>query len=209
MLTTGALALHSSSMFLKISVCKTRKFLTRTIQSVKSFFNEATYQRLPKTPLMPFSCVGRHGLDKTLSQSYRELDKFYTDFTNLQILDNTSSTILQGSRHASVACSEDYDQNKKRIVRKRIGEVQTVSKTCKSVVTREERRCLVAKKLKELECMDMSNVENVMDFEEVLHYYTHLTSPVYMEIFDKFFVNIHADLFKQFSRQRLTVRPAT
>lgn len=201
-------------MFLKISISNTKKFLTRTIQNVKSFFNKTTYQRLPKTPpVIPFSCVCRHGLDKTLSQSYRELDKFYTDFTNLQMLDNrhdskktgndnTSSTSIKSSTHASVACSEDCDQKNKRIVSQIIGE-KTVSSTCKSVVTREERRCLVARKLKDLESMDLSNVENAMDIEEVLHYYTHLTSPVYLEIFDQFFVNIYSDLFKQFSQSHL------
>ncbi|KAL8094078.1 hypothetical protein AgCh_035814 [Apium graveolens] len=195
-------------MFLKNSISNTRKFLTRTIHSVKSFFNEATYQKLPKTPpLMPFSCVSRQGLDKTLSQSYRELDKFYTDFTNLQILDNrhdskktgydnTSSTSIKGLGHASVARNEDYNQ-KKKIVSK-ISEEERLSSTCKSVVTREERRCLVARKLKQLEGMDLSNVENAMDIQEVLHYYTHLTSPVYMEIFDQFFVIIYSDLLKQF-----------
>ncbi|KAK1354752.1 hypothetical protein POM88_048008 [Heracleum sosnowskyi] len=200
-------------MFLKISLSNTRKFLTRTIQSVKSFFHEATYQRLPKTPpVMPFSCIGRHGLDKTLSQSYRELDKFYTDFTNLYDSkktgnENTSSTCIKGFGHASLARSEDCDQMEECTrddqKKKRIGE-ETLPNTCKSVVTREERRCLVARKLKELEGMDLSNVENAMDIEEVLHYYSHLTSPVYLEIFDQFFVNIYADLFKHFSRQRLS-----
>lgn len=187
-----------------------------------SFFSEATYQRLPKTPPhVPLSCIGRLGLGKTLSQSYRELDKFYTDFANLQSIDNphdskktgnknTSSTYMKGFGHASVAFSEDYDQveectrdvqKKKRIVSQTIGE-ETLSNTCKSVVTREERRCLVARKLKELEGMELSNVENAMDIEEALHYYSHLTSPVYMEIFDQFFVNIYADLFKKFSRQQ-------
>lgn len=217
-------------MFLKSSLSNSRKFLTRTKQSVKSFFNEATYQRLPKTPpLMPFSCICRCGLDKTLSQSYRELDKFYTDFTNLQIIDNwhdsmktgnenaSSASIkgvnqipssTKGSRHASIACREDYDQvekclkednKKKRIVSEKFGE-ETLSNTCKSVVLREERRCLVARKLKQLEGMNFSDVENALDIEEVLHYYPHLNSPVYIEIFDKFFMNIYADLFKQFSR---------
>ena len=46
---------------------------------------------------------------------------------------------------------------------------------------------MVEQKLRELEMLDMNNVEYVLDIEEVLHYYSRLTCPAYLEIVDKFF----------------------
>jgi hypothetical protein len=51
----------------------------------------------------------------------------------------------------------------------------------------------VAQKLKELEMMDVSNVEHVLDVEEVLHYYSRLTCPAYLDIVDKFFMDMYAE----------------
>ncbi|CAK7334982.1 unnamed protein product [Dovyalis caffra] len=62
-------------------------------------------------------------------------------------------------------------------------------------ITSEGRSFLVAQKLKELEMMDVSNVEHVLDIEEVLHYYSRLTCPAYLDIVDKFFMNMYAEFF--------------
>ncbi|GKE37578.1 hypothetical protein Tco_1460983 [Tanacetum coccineum] len=56
-------------------------------------------------------------------------------------------------------------------------------------------KCLVTRKLKELEMMDRNNVDLVLDIEEVLHYYSRLTCPVYREIMDKFFVEMYSGTF--------------
>ncbi|KAJ6401756.1 hypothetical protein OIU84_013927 [Salix udensis] len=60
-------------------------------------------------------------------------------------------------------------------------------------ITAEGRSFLVAQKLKELEKMDVSNVEHVLDIEEVLHYYSRLTCPAYRDIVDKFFMDMYAE----------------
>ncbi|KAI5556865.1 hypothetical protein BDE02_18G063600 [Populus trichocarpa] len=60
-------------------------------------------------------------------------------------------------------------------------------------ITCEGRSFLVAQKLKELEMMDVSNVEHVLDVEEVLHYYSRLTCPAYLDIVDKFFMDMYAE----------------
>ena len=60
-------------------------------------------------------------------------------------------------------------------------------------ITGEGRSFLVAQKLKELEMMDVSNVEHVLDIEEVLHYYSRLTCPAYLDIVDKFFMDMYAE----------------
>lgn len=60
---------------------------------------------------------------------------------------------------------------------------------------REARSGLIAQKLKELEKMDMSNIDHVLDIEEVLHYYSLLTCPAYVEIVDKFFTEMYGEFF--------------
>ncbi|MED6133934.1 hypothetical protein PIB30_032734 [Stylosanthes scabra] len=52
----------------------------------------------------------------------------------------------------------------------------------------------LAKKMKELEMMmDTGDVEHVLDIEEALHYYSRLKSPVYLDIVDKFFMDMHTE----------------
>jgi hypothetical protein len=57
----------------------------------------------------------------------------------------------------------------------------------------KERRYMVEEKLKELEMLDINNVDYVMDIEEVLHYYSRLTCPAYVEIVDRFFMEMYSD----------------
>ncbi|OMO58005.1 hypothetical protein COLO4_34929 [Corchorus olitorius] len=58
---------------------------------------------------------------------------------------------------------------------------------------REAKSLAVAQKLKEMEMMDMSNVDHVLDIEEVLHYYSRLTCPAYLDIVDKFFMDLYTE----------------
>lgn len=58
---------------------------------------------------------------------------------------------------------------------------------------RERRLCLVAEKLKELELIAEGAADHKMDVEEVLHYYSRLTCPAYLDIVDKFFTEMCAE----------------
>lgn len=51
----------------------------------------------------------------------------------------------------------------------------------------------LAQKMKELEMMDVSDMEHVLDVEEALHYYSRLKSPVYLSIVDKFFMDMYSE----------------
>lgn len=51
----------------------------------------------------------------------------------------------------------------------------------------------LALKMKELEMNDSGDVEQVLDIEEALHYYSRLKSPVYLDIVDKFFTDMHSE----------------
>lgn len=62
--------------------------------------------------------------------------------------------------------------------------------------TRDQGRSwLLAQKLKELEMMDVSNVDHVLDIEEVRHYYSRLTCPAYLDIVEKFFMDMYTEFF--------------
>ncbi|THF98979.1 hypothetical protein TEA_022301 [Camellia sinensis var. sinensis] len=50
---------------------------------------------------------------------------------------------------------------------------------------------MLAEKIRELEMMDMNDVDHVLDIEEVLHNYSRLTCPVYLDIVDNFFVDMY------------------
>jgi len=55
----------------------------------------------------------------------------------------------------------------------------------------------LAQKMKELEMMNTGDVEHELDIEEALHYYSRLTSPVYLDIVDKFFTDMHTEFSVQ------------
>ncbi|KAL8102408.1 uncharacterized protein LOC141679167 [Apium graveolens] len=179
--------------FIRSSLSSTRKLFQRTIQSVKSLFSakKATYQRLPKLPpFKSFSC-----------QSSRELDRFYSEFTNQwdnetgmqdNVVEVSSTSQLEELR-------DDHNSNDEKKDSRLIADEETLEK---DVI---ERRWLVTEKLKDLEMIDSNNLDNVQDIEEVLHLYSRLTCPVYIEMLDKFVVDIYADIFnlKASSRSRL------
>lgn len=52
---------------------------------------------------------------------------------------------------------------------------------------------ILAKRMKEFEMVDTGDVEQVLDVEEALHYYSRLKSPVYLDIVDKFFLDMYSD----------------
>ncbi|KAJ8749798.1 hypothetical protein K2173_013201 [Erythroxylum novogranatense] len=70
---------------------------------------------------------------------------------------------------------------------------------------REGRIWWVAQKIKELEMMDVSNVDHILDVEEVLHYYSRLTCSAYLEIVDRFLM----DMYAEFSGPPAAVTPST
>lgn len=51
----------------------------------------------------------------------------------------------------------------------------------------------LAQKMKEFEMLDSGDVDHVLDIEEALHYYSRLTSPVYLDIVDQFFTDMHSE----------------
>ncbi|GMP59895.1 hypothetical protein CsSME_00022981 [Camellia sinensis var. sinensis] len=199
-------------MMLRASISNTKKFFQKTLKSFKSFLS-SDYQRLPKSP--PFNPFP--------TQSNQELDKFYIDFTDRWDSDNdkakakkrkkkkekemnlpranSEKEVFSGSltkiaksgskKNREEEMVEEKDKNKRLVCEgKRKEEYLTSCSNGK----KEVRTCLVAQKIKELEMVDKSNIEHVLDIEEVLHYYSRLTCPAYVDIVDKFFMDMYAEL---------------
>ncbi|KAG4999215.1 hypothetical protein JHK82_020389 [Glycine max] len=193
----------------------TKKFFQRTLENYKSCFSPG-YQKLPKTPQhnqfsssVAAPCV-LDDMDINNNPSYKELEKFYSDFTGQwdsvkekgrprrsknkgQEVRNESFVSLNNARsHDQIEKSEECDKNKNNIGLTHHSEKQKLNymKDRKGNGNR-----MVEKKLRELEMLDMSDVDYVLDIEEVLHYYSRLTCPVYLQIVDKFFMEMCSEFF--------------
>ncbi|KAF8393365.1 hypothetical protein HHK36_021608 [Tetracentron sinense] len=196
-------------MLLRNSISHTKKFFRKTLQNFKSFIYGG-YQKLPKTPpFNPFSCGG----DMNIHQSFRELDNFYTDFSNRweSVEDKSKKRNKNKIMSAKQSMEEDAYEGSfmkfakwspvksKLEVRREEGkkmrsthEGGSEGESCSHCV-REGRSYLVTQKLKELEMMDANNMDHVLDIEEVLHYYSRLTCPVYVDIVNKFFMEMYSE----------------
>lgn len=171
-----------------------------------------------------YSTVGID-MNAQTSFNNKGLDKFYNDFNNQwdpdkekakkrnrkQMISSSSSSKQENNelhgnfmkfskvspvKNYQIQRREDYIYNHNKV--KSIYEGKRSSRQDESSKhnTRDQGRSyLVAQKLKELEMMDISNVDHVLDIEEVLHYYSRLTCPAYLDIVDKFFMDMYAEFF--------------
>ncbi|XP_076936753.1 uncharacterized protein LOC143604034 [Bidens hawaiensis] len=119
----------------------------------------------------------------------QHLDTFYKEFCEQWDTDNTNTT------NESLKLSQQHDvesnQDHKPIVNISIDEQKDVG--CSKHVDSVNQTNTLEKKMKELEMMDVKDEEHVMDIEEVIHYYSLLTSPMYQDLVDKFFTYMYSD----------------
>lgn len=183
-------------MLLRTSISKYKKFFQNTLNNFKSLFSRS-YQKIPKTPPHNHS-------------SYNDLEKFYSDFTEKwdsekgkskkrrknKVMLSSSTTKQEEELHVHnhnenlVALNNAKEKNEMEKSEELDGE------QCKQDSSSMfNSKSMVEKKLKELEMLEMSNVDYILDIEEVLHYYSRLTCPSYLEIVDKFFVEMYSEFF--------------
>lgn len=153
--------------------------------------------------------------------SYEDLEKFYDSFTQQWDSQNEKARKGSSNKKKTVLSSssptrqeaEVYDrrlvnaspvQKKKekkhdQMDQKREENVNQNNKRMMMMISQhqrgKERNWIVEKKLRELEMLDKGNVDHVMDIEEVLHYYSRLTCPAYLEIVEKFFTEMYSEFF--------------
>ncbi|KAG8379952.1 hypothetical protein BUALT_Bualt07G0143100 [Buddleja alternifolia] len=159
---------------IKQTFYKTKKFFHKTLRNLKLFLLEG-YQKLPKTP------TSNPMFSSSLDHLYRNLPEQWE--CNEPPKEQTKRD-EQCSNSTDCGVLEGVKQEKK-------------ARKCNERKQEEFSSGLLAanalaQKMKELEMMDVNDVDHVLDVEEVLHYYSRLTCPAYQEIVDKFFMDMHS-----------------
>ncbi|CAI9100322.1 OLC1v1037295C1 [Oldenlandia corymbosa var. corymbosa] len=199
-------------MILRATLSNTKKFFQKSVENFKSFLSGG-YQRLPKSsPCHSFPCGGGaggagggsihdHHHQVKYSRTYEELGKFKTECLNDQQANKLGSRTASKKKDAFKAAEihqadqSKENQRKKKIVYEGKRFYQDYARpTNRMLKEKEKSTYLVAKKLKDLEMLDNGNVEHVLDIEEVLHYYSRLTLPAYVDIVDQFFTDMYSEL---------------
>ncbi|KAM7475972.1 hypothetical protein LguiB_023215 [Lonicera macranthoides] len=186
-------------MFLRKTIHKTKNFFQNSLQNLKSFLFGG-YQKLPKAhPLIPFS------ISSTNNQKMQHLDNFYREFS--EHWDSNSNKVVQKKKKNIMSMNEarGYIASNGNFVNY---EMQNAVKDTQEEIAREEnnnlgsylrstsssgRGYVFVEKMKELEMMDVNDVDHVLDIEEILHYYSRLTCPVYVDLVDTFFMDMYSE----------------
>ncbi|KAI3754254.1 hypothetical protein L1987_54033 [Smallanthus sonchifolius] len=162
---------------------RTKKFFKKSIQTLKTYFSEG-YERLPKTP----SYNGRHNTGFNLENIYSKFVDEWEATQHVMTISNEKNTNSLKHKKPSMMISYHEDNKNKQ-------QKHEDTSSRESSREREETRCLVAKRLKELEILDRNNVDHIHDIQEVLHIYSRLTCPTYCEIIEKFFMEMYSEVF--------------
>ncbi|AES68013.1 hypothetical protein MtrunA17_Chr2g0331751 [Medicago truncatula] len=180
-------------MLLRKTICKTRFLLKKTLKNFKCFIFGG-YQKLPRSlSFNPF--LGR---SSNSARTYTS-DQFYNEFYD--ILQSDLNRINRNGEISMNVSREKTMEDAASIEKKHVSFVKQISpengvKEKKDKGNKKNDSCVneLALKMKELEMNDSGDVEQVLDIEEALHYYSRLKSPIYLDIVDKFFTDMHSEL---------------
>ncbi|XP_060675983.1 uncharacterized protein LOC132805136 [Ziziphus jujuba] len=191
-------------MLIKETINKRKNFFHKTLQNLKSFFLGG-YQKLPKSlSFNPFSCAsgklknykGDHYYTDFYDEWESHLDKLSkrdgndtTASKDVMKEENTSGGNIIFPEPSPVKTKQEGGlKEKKKIGGSNLGKVKE-----SNAQKMNSGGYALAQKMKELEIMDAGDVEQVLDIEEALHYYSRLKSPVYVDIVDKFFMDMYSE----------------
>ncbi|KAK4269397.1 hypothetical protein QN277_022558 [Acacia crassicarpa] len=201
-------------MVLRKTIGKAKVLFHKTLRNFKSFMCGG-HQRLPRS--LSFNPFITCSSSSSYRRTYTRRDQFYNEFydhlqSDLSMIKRVDSDVLSGSKeppeeeeeHAS--CTGNFMSFSKQSEQKNKHEGKVKQKTNGSYQIGKNKNLshdqhkknggaqVLAQKMKELEMIDAGDVEQVLDIEEALHYYSRLTSPVYLDIVDKFFLNMHSEV---------------
>ncbi|KAJ4843568.1 hypothetical protein Tsubulata_040937 [Turnera subulata] len=186
-------------MQLRDSIQKAKIFFHKNLQNLRTLLLGG-YEKLPKpTSFKPFSCSSKgHSSNHQTDRYYADIcDEWQCDLEKAMKGNNGSSIVSKpaaGDAEASDASSMKLVKSplKKKEERVKEEKNKTGSQLKKGEPCSKSMNEL-ARKMKELEMMDVSDVEHVLDVEEALHYYSRLKSPAYVDIVDNFFLNMYSE----------------
>lgn len=188
-------------MFLRRSIQKTKNFFHKRMRNLKSLLVSG-YHKLPTAP--SFNAVPRK--TQQLDNLYRDISEEWEPDHDDELMDIKKNNIM-----AKSATSEGNVSHRSSITShaEQSSVVKTTSQEEKKTASWHEQRkrgCffiesgsgkergyILVEKMKELEMMDEYDMDHVLDVEEVLHHYSRLTCPVYLDIVDKFFTDMYSE----------------
>ncbi|KAI4387408.1 hypothetical protein MLD38_005245 [Melastoma candidum] len=156
----------------------TRGFFHQTLRNFTKLLSGG-YRKIPKpSTLRPFSCGSFRERGTKLPS---KMDHFYRADWQLGFEPNSAMAEEESVKKRAQA------EKDAKVAEKR--ERQGVGGSGRRATEELE----LARKMKEMEMADAGDMEQVLDIEEALHYYSRLKSPVYMEIVDRFFMDMYDD----------------
>ncbi|XP_022954247.1 uncharacterized protein LOC111456559 [Cucurbita moschata] len=187
-------------MLLKETILKTSNLFHKTLGNFKCLFSKG-FQKLQKpTCLITFSC------SKRKPQHTHPTDRLYIDFYDewQSPLQKSAKRSIDGGS-VMMTAKQNMKQEDTNVAKQsppRSRQEKAVKEKKKpgrchlrkgDVKNSSMRSNGLAQKMKELEMLDRGDMEQELDIEEAIHYYSRLSSPVYLEIVDKFFMDIHSE----------------
>lgn len=184
-------------MLVRESLRKTKFLLQKTLKNFKCIIFGGS-QKLPRSlSFKPF--IGRTRSNNNSARTTYTSDQFYNEFYDI-----LQSDLNRMNRNGETKPTEEEDAAATASTVKHVSFVkQTPQKNSIENIATEKKKNKgknknegvheLALKMKELEMNDSGDVEQVLDIEEALHYYSRLKSPVYLDIVDKFFTDMHSE----------------
>lgn len=168
---------------LRETISRTKTFFHKGLKDFRSLFSGG-YQKLPRSfSFNPFLCRNCRARTHTSDKFYNEFyDLMQSDIGRIKMFGSNSISRSQESAMEDALQESIYEESSK--LRKKEG---------LSSQNKNKGAHVLAQKMKELDMMDTGDLEHVLDIEEALHYYSRLKSGVYLDIVDKFFMDINSE----------------
>ncbi|XP_071734101.1 uncharacterized protein [Rutidosis leptorrhynchoides] len=155
-----------------------KNLFKKSIQTIKSYFSEG-YEKLPK------------------SQSYNDhhnvcsSENIYTDFVDHWEATDRIMTLQYENDTNDMKQNKPFTLiNHHEIPRRKQRTHEEASKK-----ERDEKKILVTNRLRELEKLEINNIDQILDIHEVIYIYSRLTCPIYCEMVEKLFMEMYSELF--------------
>ncbi|KAK9666162.1 hypothetical protein RND81_14G165400 [Saponaria officinalis] len=176
-------------MLFKKSIKKTKNLFHKSLQNLKNF-PYGGHDTLPRSLFLnPLSCTTfnpkthHFKLDNNIAEIIHK-----NDTTLLEDEHKSCTTTLNQKLENNIA--EIIPENDTFLLEDDHQNVMTNYSSCRY---ENEGAYILAQKMKELDMMEVEDVDHVLDVEEALNYYSRLSCPAYVDIVDKFFMDMYYD----------------
>ncbi|KAJ7962997.1 putative ATP-dependent RNA helicase DDX11-like protein [Quillaja saponaria] len=190
-------------MLIRETIQKTKIFFHKTLKNFKILLFGG-YQKLPRSlSFHPFSCSSAHRRTYSKDNFYKDLyDEWEAELLSMKKTNNDGILASKKPVIENDASKGSFMQFSKKNPVKNKQEGRAMERNKNTQLGKVEDLCsqkknggghVLAQKIKDLEMMDAGDVEQVLDIEEAIHYYSCLKSPVYQNIVNQFFMDMYSE----------------